>query len=114
MPVRRRDLRVFENILSNILKYSCPRPGSRRRRGGGLSITFKNISAYEMNFDPEEIVERFTRGDKSRSTEGSGLGLAIAKSLVELQGGRLEINIDGDLFKLTVIFPTLEQAVPTT
>ncbi|MFY9603409.1 MAG: sensor histidine kinase, partial [bacterium] len=112
-----RTYRVFENILSNILKYSLPQTRvyiDVEEEAGRVSLTFKNISAYEMNFDPEEIVERFTQGDKSRSTEGSGLGLAIAKSLVELQGGRLEINIDGDLFKLTVIFPTLEQAVPTT
>ncbi|MGI6575756.1 MAG: ATP-binding protein [bacterium] len=70
-----------------------------------ISLTFKNISAYEMNFEPAEIMERFTRGDKSRTTEGSGLGLAIAKSLVELQGGSLDIDIDGDLFKLTSNLP---------
>jgi signal transduction histidine kinase len=72
---------------------------------GQVSFVFKNISAYEMNFDPSEIMERFTQGDTSRTAEGSGLGLAIAKSLVELQGGSLYINIDGDLFKLTVAFP---------
>lgn len=64
----------------------------------------RNISAYEMEFDVEEIFERFKRGDKSRSTEGSGLGLAIAKSIVELQGGKLYIEIDGDLFKVTLEF----------
>jgi signal transduction histidine kinase len=104
-----RTYRVFENILSNILKYSLPQTRvyiDVKEETEKVSITFKNISAYEMNFDPQEIVERFTRGDKSRSTEGSGLGLAIAKSLVELQRGSLEINIDGDLFKLTVTFPT--------
>jgi signal transduction histidine kinase len=57
-----------------------------------------------MNFDSSEIMERFTRGDKSRSTEGSGLGLAIAKSLIELQKGSLDIKVDGDLFKLTATF----------
>jgi len=73
--------------------------------GYEVSFTFKNISAYEMNFDPSEITERFTRGDESRNTEGSGLGLSIAKSFIELQNGNLEIVIDGDLFKLIVTFP---------
>ena len=105
----KRTYRVFENILSNILKYSLRQTRvyiDVKEEEGRVSLTFKNIAAYEMNFDPEEIVERFTRGDKSRSTEGSGLGLAIAKSLVELQGGTLAITVDGDLFKLTVTFPT--------
>ena len=62
----------------------------------------KNISSYELNFDPEEIMERFKRADESRNTEGSGLGLAIARDLVKLQGGNLTIDIDGDLFKVTV------------
>lgn len=104
----RRIYRVFENIIGNILKYAMPNTrvyidveeGERQ-----VSFIFKNISAYEMNFDPSEILERFTRGDTSRTAEGSGLGLAIAKSLIELQGGSLDINIDGDLFKLTVTFP---------
>jgi signal transduction histidine kinase len=62
------------------------------------------MSSYEMNFDVSEIFERFKRGDKARSTEGSGLGLSIAKSIVELQGGKMRIDIDGDLFKVTVEF----------
>lgn len=61
-------------------------------------ISLKNISKYQLNFDPKEITERFTRGDLSRNTEGSGLGLAIAKGLVEAQGGSFEIEIVGDLF----------------
>ena len=69
-----------------------------------ITLTFKNISAYEMNFTVEEIMERFKRGDESRHTEGSGLGLAIAKNLTELQGGQFEIYIDGDLFKVVIKF----------
>ncbi|MGI6575560.1 MAG: sensor histidine kinase [bacterium] len=105
-----RTYRVFENIIGNILKYSLPQTRvyiDVTADEKNISLTFKNISAYEMNFEPAEIMERFTRGDKSRTTEGSGLGLAIAKSLVELQGGSLDIDIDGDLFKLTVTFPII-------
>ncbi|QNO14074.1 HAMP domain-containing histidine kinase [Alkalicella caledoniensis] len=104
----KKTYRVFENILSNILKYSLD--NSRvyvdvEDSNGMVSFTFKNISSYEMNFDPGEMTERFNRGDKSRNTEGSGLGLAIAKDLVELQKGSLSISIDGDLFKLIISFP---------
>ena len=107
----KRTYRVFENIMSNILKYSMP--SSRVyidvvEHEKEVSFIFKNISAYEMNFDASEIMERFTRGDKARTTEGSGLGLAIAKSLVELQNGSMFITIDGDLFKLTVSFNKLQ------
>ncbi len=103
----RKIWRVFENLISNIIKYSLP--GTRvyitvREEGGKVYITMKNISSYELNFDPEEITERFKRGEESRYTEGSGLGLAIAKSIVELHGGEFGIEIDGDLFKSTVIF----------
>ncbi|KUO50305.1 MAG: histidine kinase [Desulfitibacter sp. BRH_c19] len=103
----KRTYRVFENIMSNILKYSMP--NSRvyidvLENEKEVSFIFKNISAYEMNFDASEITERFTRGDESRTTEGSGLGLAIAKSLVELQNGSITITIDGDLFKLILSF----------
>jgi len=107
-----KTYRVFENIMSNILKFSMP--NSRvyidiLETEKEVSFVFKNISAYEMNFDASEITERFTRGDKSRTTEGSGLGLAIAKSLVELQKGTMLITIDGDLFKLTVNFAKSQQ-----
>lgn len=107
----KRTYRIFENIMSNILKYSMP--NSRVyidiiENEKEIGFIFKNISAYEMNFDASEITERFTRGDKSRNTEGSGLGLAIAKSLIELQNGDLTITIDGDLFKLHVTFPKAE------
>ena len=107
-----KTYRIFENIMSNILKFSMP--NSRvyidvLETEKEVSFIFKNISAYEMNFDTSEIVERFTRGDKARTTEGSGLGLAIAKSLVELQNGSMLITIDGDLFKLTVNFARSQQ-----
>lgn len=104
----RRTYRVFENILTNILKYAMANTRvyiDVIEDSHQVNFTFKNISAYEMNFDASEITERFTRGDASRNTEGSGLGLSIAKSFVELQKGSLEIIVDGDLFKLTVTFP---------
>lgn len=103
----KKTWRVFENLISNILKYSQPNTRVYVDLIGEESkviIIMKNISAYEMEFDVSEIFERFKRGDKSRSTEGSGLGLAIAKSIVELQGGQMNIGIDGDLFKVIVEF----------
>jgi signal transduction histidine kinase len=108
-----RTYRIFENVISNILKYSMK--GTRvyinmqSSVEDTISIVFKNISSYEMNFDPIEITNRFSRGDESRNTEGSGLGLSIAKSLVAVQGGLLDIEIDGDLFKLTITFPRKQE-----
>ncbi len=103
--------RVMENLLGNIFKYA--QEGSRvylnlteREEIGGRLMTvleIKNISKDELNINADELMERFKRGDESRTTEGSGLGLAIAKDLVRLQNGRFEITIDGDLFKATVI-----------
>lgn len=107
----RRTYRVFENILSNILKYSMKNTRvyiDGEVKDDKIIFSFKNISSYEMNFDNETITDRFTRGDKSRSTEGSGLGLAIAKSLVDLQDGRLEISTDGDLFKVKITFKQID------
>lgn len=103
----RKTFRAFENLVNNIIKYSM-----RNSRvyievisnDEEVIVIMKNISSYQLDFTAEEIVERFKRGDKSRSTEGSGLGLAIAKSIVELQGGSFEIDIDGDLFKVTIKF----------
>lgn len=102
--------RVFDNLMGNICKYS--QTGTRvyitsRNIDGCPEVVFKNISGAPLNIAPEELTERFVRGDKSRYTEGSGLGLSIAKSLTELQGGNLEIFIDGDLFKVSV---TLKKA----
>ncbi len=94
--------RSLENLLSNIFKYALR--GSRvyidiEDLGKEILITFKNISAYELNISAEELMERFTRGDESRASQGSGLGLSIAKSLIEIQKGRFDIQVDGDLFK---------------
>jgi signal transduction histidine kinase len=73
-------------------------------QGNGV-IAIKNISREQLNVDAEELMERFVRGDASRNTEGSGLGLNIARSLTELQGGQMHLTVDGDLFKVTLIFP---------
>ena len=102
--------RVFDNLLSNICKYSLP--GTRvylnaAVYGKNCLISFKNISRTELNISPEELVERFVRADSSRSTDGNGLGLSIAQSLVDLQGGKLELIADGDLFKVNLQFPVL-------
>ena len=102
--------RVFDNLMNNICKYS--QVGTRvyldlSQRDGRAKITFRNISKYELNITGEELTERFVRGDKSRNTEGSGLGLSIARSLTELQNGSLQIDIDGDLFKVTLTFDTV-------
>lgn len=103
--------RVLDNLLSNACKYACA--GTRlyiaaRREGETVAFSFKNISRDALNIDPDELMERFVRGDSSRTTEGSGLGLNIAKSLVELQKGTFSIAIDGDLFKVGFILPRTE------
>jgi signal transduction histidine kinase len=102
-----RMFRVFENLIINITKYAMK--GSRVYIDivsieDKVAITFKNMTASEIDFNVNDIVERFVRGDKARNTEGSGLGLAIAKSFVELQGGQLNVNVDGDLFKVIITF----------
>lgn len=102
--------RAIDNLMSNICKYS--QPGTRvyldvAEEEGEAVISFKNISREELNISEEELVERFVRGDSSRSSEGSGLGLNIAKNLVKLQGGKLLIKIDGDLFKAEIRFKTV-------
>ena len=71
-------------------------------------VTFRNISASQLNISGDELMERFVRGDSSRSTEGSGLGLSIARSLVQLQKGQLELTVDGDLFKVALQFNIAE------
>ena len=100
--------RVLGNLFSNICKYAMP--GTRvyfesTADEKTVSLTFKNISKYELNIPAEELMARFVRGDRARHTEGSGLGLSIAQSLTELQGGAFRIEIDGDLFKAVVTFP---------
>ena len=100
--------RVLSNVLSNAVKYAMP--GTRlyvdlMELEGKVVISLKNISREELNMDADELMERFVRGDDSRNTDGSGLGLNIAKSLMELQKGQLQLLVDGDLFKVTLIFP---------
>ncbi|HEX2926348.1 MAG TPA: HAMP domain-containing sensor histidine kinase, partial [Ruminiclostridium sp.] len=100
--------RVIENLISNVFKYAMPTSRVYIDVSGNdhkIIISIKNISARELNIPEEELMERFKRGDVSRSSEGSGLGLSIAKSLTELQGGSFSINIDGDLFKATIEMP---------
>ena len=102
-----RTYRIFENLLNNAIKYAMPFTRVYVDIVNGDSevvITFKNMSAQELNFDAEHLTERFVRGDSSRNSEGSGLGLAIAKSFTELQNGQFDISIDGDLFKVTIRF----------
>ncbi|AXU65005.1 histidine kinase dimerization/phospho-acceptor domain-containing protein [Clostridioides difficile] len=110
----RRMYRVFENLLSNIAKYSLEETRvyiDVYDYGENVKVTMKNISSYELNFDPSEIMERFKRADESRNTEGSGLGLAIARDLVDLQGGKFYIEIDGDLFKANLEFQKYEEEI---
>lgn len=108
----KRMYRVFENLLINISKYSLHNTRvyiDMKLEEEKAYISFKNISAYELNFEADEIIERFKRGDLARNTEGSGLGLAIARDLVELQGGDFDIQIDGDLFKVNVVFNKIDK-----
>ena len=103
--------RVFDNLMNNICKYAMA--GTRvylslSGDGNAAEATFRNISGQPLNISPEELTERFVRGDASRNTEGSGLGLSISKSLTENMGGQFRIDIDGDLFKVTVRFPLLQ------
>lgn len=100
--------RAIENLLSNIFKYALK--DSRvyidiEDLGNEVMLTIKNISAYELNISADELMERFKRGDESRSSQGSGLGLSIAKSLIDSQKGKFHIEIDGDLFKAIIKMP---------
>lgn len=109
-----RLCRVLENLLMNALKYSLK--GSRifldvGAAGDVVVFRLKNTANYEMDFDEEEVLQRFVRGDKTRSTEGSGLGLAIAKSFTEACGGTFQVFIDGDQFKAEVTLPRLPEKV---
>ena len=99
--------RVLSNLLSNAIKYALP--GTRLyvdlvKADDRVLISLKNISRQQLNVNPDELMERFVRGDTSRNTEGSGLGLNIAKSLMELQKGQMQLLVDGDLFKVTLSF----------
>lgn len=104
--------RIFDNLMNNIAKYALS--GTRVyidvfEKVGKAYIIFRNTSRYELNISADELTERFVRGDSSRHTEGSGLGLSIARSLAELNGGELEIYIDGDLFKVVLGFEALKK-----
>ena len=103
--------RVLSNLLSNAVKYALP--GTRLyvdvvALEGKVLISMKNISREQLSSTAEELMERFVRGDVSRNTEGSGLGLNIARSLMEVQHGQLQLLVDGDLFKVTLLFPSIE------
>jgi len=106
----RRLWRVFDNLMNNVCKYS--QSGTRvyltlERLNGQAVISFKNTSREELNLTPDELMERFVRGDAARKSEGSGLGLSIARSLTELQRGSMELTVDGDLFKVVLKFPII-------
>ena len=108
----RRLWRIIENLFRNVEKYAMPHTRvylDLINDGDRVAFSLKNISENPLNISPEELTERFTRGDESRSTEGSGLGLSIAKDLTEIQQGTFEIYLDGDLFKVTVSFPTASE-----
>ena len=103
-----KTYRIFENLILNITKYAMPHTRvyiSMTVTEKNVVISMKNVSAAEMDFDVEEITDRFVRGDASRNTEGSGLGLAIAKSFTELQDGKMTIYTEADLFKVEIVFP---------
>ena len=98
-----KTCRIFENLLVNITKYGMK--GTRayikaEKDGEYVQVILRNISAEELKISPEELTERFVRGDASRNTEGSGLGLAIARSFTEVQGGTMKIEVEGDLFRV--------------
>ena len=104
--------RIFDNLLSNVCKYA--QRGTRvylslEQQGERAVVILRNISASMLNVSGEELMERFVRGDSSRSTEGSGLGLNIARSLVQLQKGSMELAVDGDLFKVTLTFDAVQE-----
>ena len=113
-----KTYRIFENLIVNITKYAMPHTRvyiELRNEGNEVWISMKNVSAAELNFNADEITDRFVRGDASRNTEGSGLGLAIAKSFTELQYGTLKVTTEADLFKVNIWIPkrTEEVAVLT-
>lgn len=113
----RRIWRVVENLFNNIFKYALEGTRvymdmtERNLENGKKYVEFaiKNISAQPLNINAADLTERFIRGDVARSTEGSGLGLSIAKDLTEAQNGKFEIQLDGDLFKVILTFPLMQE-----
>ena len=106
-----KTYRIFENLIVNITKYAMPHSRvyiEMKDQENSVHISMKNVSAAELDFDVDEITDRFVRGDSSRNTEGSGLGLAIAKSFVELQHGTLKISTEADLFKADIVLPKMD------
>ena len=108
--------RVFDNLMNNICKYALS--GTRvyltlAQAGTKVRVSFRNISRDPLDMPAAQLLERFARGDAARTTEGSGLGLSIAQSLTELQGGKMELSVDGDLFKVVLSFP-LSETQPLT
>ena len=102
--------RVMDNLVSNVCKYAMENTRvyvTAAVRDGQAVISFKNVSRDELNISPDELMERFVRGDASRHSEGSGLGLSIARSLVQLQGGTFTLSIDADLFRADIVFPLI-------
>ena len=104
----RRTFRIMDNLLQNIYKYAMP--GTRvyidlTCENERVRLEIKNISKAPLNIEVSELMERFVRGDQSRTTEGSGLGLSIARDLVRMQDGEFQIYLDGDLFKVVIEFP---------
>lgn len=116
----RRIFRVIENLFSNVIKYALP--GTRvyidvedknSESGTLVQVAVKNISENPVSVSGDELTERFIRGDESRTTEGSGLGLSIAKNLTVAMNGQLDVKVDGDLFKVILQFPKLEEQKET-
>lgn len=108
----RRMWRILENIYNNVAKYAME--GTRvysdlSRTEEEVIFSLKNISEQPLNINADELTERFIRGDVSRSTEGSGLGLSIAKNLAALMGGKFDLYLDGDLFRVTITFPRVKK-----
>lgn len=102
--------RIIDNLMNNICKYAQPSTRvyiNMEVKNQQVYITFRNTSRYPLNITSEELMERFVRGDDSRNTEGSGLGISIAKSLTELMGGTFNLYVDGDLFKVELVFPVI-------